>query len=586
MAGPGAVIKVDSFEGGALPPKAQIRSIRISRDQFAAENHAAGGIVDRDHHAAWPRADPLQRRPAVPRRLAERAQPVHADRGPEQQRNFFLGLNGTLIKNKSSFNIFVNGATRTRRRTSTSSDADRHPIGGAAPAHAARQRQRQRQRRLRADARSDAALRLQQQPSRRREPRHRRVRRGGARVLDREHVSTTSACSTSARSAAARSCARGCRSAGPTPSRAPRSRRRPSASTTRSRAAARRSAAGSTRAAFTFGSDLDYVRGIHSLPHRPRRSTRGSVRADDTSNYLGTYTFESLEAFDAGRPRSYTRRIGDPDMRYDNFQARVLRAGRHRVRRNLTLSAGVRYEAQTHVRRLRQRDAARRRHLGAVHERARRRCDRAGASSTTGCRRTPTSRRCASTASGSRSSTSSIRRIPSPAVGDVGVTPPVNRYLLGDGLRLPRSTRVSVGIDQRLAPAGPDERDLRLPARRRVASRPQSQRAGERRAARSALRQHRSRSCPTPASRQHQLQTRRDRQSGRAAARRSSAPLINWKRTTVFVNYTLGVHENNTDGAVQHPGDRPARDRVGAGRATTSGTGSTSRSTTRSSGTC
>ena len=44
MAGPGAVIKVDSFEGGALPPKAQIRSIRISRDQFAAENHAAGGI--------------------------------------------------------------------------------------------------------------------------------------------------------------------------------------------------------------------------------------------------------------------------------------------------------------------------------------------------------------------------------------------------------------------------------------------------------------------------------------------------------------------------------------------------------------
>ena len=37
MAGPGAVIRVDSFEGGALPNKSQIRSIRISRDQFAAE---------------------------------------------------------------------------------------------------------------------------------------------------------------------------------------------------------------------------------------------------------------------------------------------------------------------------------------------------------------------------------------------------------------------------------------------------------------------------------------------------------------------------------------------------------------------
>ena len=44
MAGPGAVIRVDSFEGAALPNKSQIRSIRISRDQFAAEFHAAGGI--------------------------------------------------------------------------------------------------------------------------------------------------------------------------------------------------------------------------------------------------------------------------------------------------------------------------------------------------------------------------------------------------------------------------------------------------------------------------------------------------------------------------------------------------------------
>jgi Carboxypeptidase regulatory-like domain len=44
MAGVGALIKVDSFEGAQLPPKSQIRMIRISRDAFAAENHFAGGI--------------------------------------------------------------------------------------------------------------------------------------------------------------------------------------------------------------------------------------------------------------------------------------------------------------------------------------------------------------------------------------------------------------------------------------------------------------------------------------------------------------------------------------------------------------
>jgi len=44
MAGPDAVIKVDSFEGRDLPPKAQIKSVHITRDQFAAESHYAGGL--------------------------------------------------------------------------------------------------------------------------------------------------------------------------------------------------------------------------------------------------------------------------------------------------------------------------------------------------------------------------------------------------------------------------------------------------------------------------------------------------------------------------------------------------------------
>ena len=44
LAGPGAVIRVDSFEGTPLPPKSQIKSIHITRDGFAAENHNAGAF--------------------------------------------------------------------------------------------------------------------------------------------------------------------------------------------------------------------------------------------------------------------------------------------------------------------------------------------------------------------------------------------------------------------------------------------------------------------------------------------------------------------------------------------------------------
>ena len=57
----------------------------------------------------------------------------------------------------------------------------------------------------------------------------------------------------------------------------------------------------------TLASDLDYVRGIHSL--RGGTVLNGQwYRSNDTSNYLGTYTFESLTAFNEGRPRSYNQR--------------------------------------------------------------------------------------------------------------------------------------------------------------------------------------------------------------------------------------------------------------------------------------
>ena len=39
IAGPNGKILVDSFEGRELPPKALIKSIRITRDQFAPEVH-------------------------------------------------------------------------------------------------------------------------------------------------------------------------------------------------------------------------------------------------------------------------------------------------------------------------------------------------------------------------------------------------------------------------------------------------------------------------------------------------------------------------------------------------------------------
>ena|SRR5437867_4340880 len=41
LAGANAIIRVDRFLGATLPSKAQIKSIHIVRDAFAAENHSA-----------------------------------------------------------------------------------------------------------------------------------------------------------------------------------------------------------------------------------------------------------------------------------------------------------------------------------------------------------------------------------------------------------------------------------------------------------------------------------------------------------------------------------------------------------------
>jgi hypothetical protein len=71
---------------------------------------------------------------------------------------------------------------------------------------------------------------------------------------------------------------------------------------------------------FEAASDLDYVRGRHSW-RTGVLLEGGRYHANDFSNYLGTYTFSSNADYEAGLPSTYTRRIGDPDVRYSNLQA-------------------------------------------------------------------------------------------------------------------------------------------------------------------------------------------------------------------------------------------------------------------------
>jgi hypothetical protein len=104
MAPPGATIRVDGFTGGKLPPKSQIRSIRLPRmDQFAAQNH--GGMSGAIHIdiMTMPGAGPM--RGSTDFNFADDAlnakNALSQTKGQEQLRQGSFSLFGTIVPNKT-----------------------------------------------------------------------------------------------------------------------------------------------------------------------------------------------------------------------------------------------------------------------------------------------------------------------------------------------------------------------------------------------------------------------------------------------------------------------------------------------------
>jgi hypothetical protein len=75
----------------------------------------------------------------------------------------------------------------------------------------------------------------------------------------------------------------------------------------------------------------------------------GHDRGDEWRNAGGTFTFASLDDLAAGRPTSYTQRLGNPAFSYSMYQVGAFVQDDIRVRRNLVLNLGIRQEVQTHL---------------------------------------------------------------------------------------------------------------------------------------------------------------------------------------------------------------------------------------------
>ena len=349
MAPPGAVLRVDGFTGGRLPPKSQIRSIRLPRmDMFAAQNHGGMSGVMFIDIMTMPGMGPLRGSTDVnfldeSLNARNAFTPVKAE---EQLRQIGFSLSGTIRPGKTSFSL--NGGSSSQYTSpnllavlpdgTTATDVLRQPRTGfnvsARVDHAIT---KDHAARLSVDADSS---------------RTRNLGVGGYNLFDRAYTSRSG--STTVRLS----------------ENGPIGRRL----FTESRFQVRRTNSESDSAvesptlrvldaftsggaqqrggqhgtAFELASDLDFVRGAHSW-RTGALVEGGSYRSDDISNYLGTYTFASVADYLAGRPSTYSRRIGDPNLRYSSLQAAVYIQDDYRISRSLLLTGGLRYGVQNHV---------------------------------------------------------------------------------------------------------------------------------------------------------------------------------------------------------------------------------------------
>jgi hypothetical protein len=347
MAGPGATLRIDSFEGGRLPPKSQIKSIRVTRDQFAAENHSADAFFV--EVITQPGIGPI--RTGVRYLLRNSAMtarhPFHTTRAEEADQNYGFNIGGGLIQNRASFSLRVDGNSAINTPNFSIARSTGKQVGTL--------NYRMPQENLFVYGAFDWAA-TRDQTLRFSFNRSQFVSKnqgiGGFEEAERaftnqNHTNTFRA-----------------QEVGPLGRRFfintrlnigwSDTDRRSALEAPTIRILDARTSGGAQKAGgrhsrdMNLAADLDYVRGIHSV----RIGTAvdaNSYRSDETDNYLGTYTFESIDAFDAGRPRSYTRRVGDPNVSYFNLQSAAYIQDDIRLRRSLSVTPGVRLETQTHI---------------------------------------------------------------------------------------------------------------------------------------------------------------------------------------------------------------------------------------------
>jgi carboxypeptidase family protein len=538
MAPPGATLRIDGFTGGKLPPKSQIRSIRLPRmDMFAAQNHGGlQGMMFIDV-MTQPGNGPIRGSADLTFRddALNARNPFTPVKGEESMKQGGGSISGTIVPNKSSFwltaqkaRLLDSGNLLAAGPQSTVAAPIQRPVDRT-NVNGRFDQALNKDHMLRVSFQRNAAelgnlgVGSYDLPGRAYSTRNAdnifRLSENGA--LGRRFF-TDSRLQVRWADAESRSVLE-----------APTVRVLDAFTS-----GGAQQAGGRDAVEFEAASDLDYVRGVHSI-RTGILLEGGRYRSDEFSNYLGTFTFASLADYEAGRPSTYTRRMGDPNIRYTNLQIGLYVQDDYRLARSLMLSYGLRYEAQTLV--SDPRNFSPRASLTYSPLKSGRTTFRGGIGYFSDWLGTSTYEQTLRV-DGFRQQELNILNPSYPDPGIDGTTPPTNRYLLDDDLVLPASFGANAGIDQAITSA------LRLNVS-------YTYRRG------AYLLRGRNLNVPVNGIRpdpdfSNVVEVQSDA-SGRTHALNVGASLmaLNWHQTFLHANYTLGSSTTNTTGPFGLPAD-------------------------------
>jgi hypothetical protein len=345
MAGPGAVLRVNGFRGGKLPPKSQIQQIRFRRNMFAADTHEPGfvsiDITTKPGLDAWRGGTSVGFRDA-----ALNARNAFAPtKGDEQHQRYGFNLNGPLWRQHTSLALSVDGVNAYDSKT----------IVAALPSGYFADSIRKPTDTVNMTARLEHTLSKSQMFRAELQRNHTRTENLGvgdfdlvergysqARTEDVLRASTTGSIGKALYNEL-RVQWRSDEIAFAPVSAAP------AVLVLNAFDAGGAQLAGSRGSnVFALTNDLDIAVGRHAI-RTGIQLDAGRYRTNELRNTTGTFTFSGLDAYAARRPTTFTRSIGNPDVTISQAQLGLYVQDDIRARKDLTISTGIRQEVQSHI---------------------------------------------------------------------------------------------------------------------------------------------------------------------------------------------------------------------------------------------